>query len=155
MLEGLREQLAASPVRIGLVLAAVAAIFICAGIYVYKTQVAGRLAPTYVPNKEFAPKGGGEKDGVADMYFFYTTWCPHCKTARPAWDEFKAEMDGRKVNGTKIKFTEIDCDKDSATADRYNVKGYPTIKLVHKGEVIEFDAKPQVASLHQFVKTSL
>ena len=155
MLQTIKSHLSQSPIRTAAILIGVAAIFVCAGIYVYRTQVAAKTDPaSYVPNKEFVPTGGATPK-VADMYFFYTTWCPHCKTARPQWDEFKEEMDGQVVNGTRIKFTEVDCDQDRATADRYDVKGYPTIKLVHGDEVVEFDAKPEVSSLHQFVKSAL
>mgnify|MGYP001995477432 CR=1 FL=1 len=127
-------------------------IFTVAAIIVYKRRVQPTLDPNYVPNKEFA---SGRVDQGPAVYFFYTTWCPHCKTAKPIWNEFKASLKEKKVNGQKVEFIEVDCDKDKALADRYNVKGYPTIKLVSGNEVVEYDAKPDLTSLHQFLKSSL
>jgi thiol-disulfide isomerase/thioredoxin len=152
MLARIKSALGDSPIRMFLVAFGVAAIFIVAAVYVYRTQVSPRLDPSYVPNKEFA---GGRMDEGPAVFFFYTTWCPHCKTARPIWDEFKSQMKGKKVNGQEVTFVEVDCDKDKALADRYKVEGYPTIKLATGDKVVEYDAKPDIKSLHQFLETSL
>ena len=34
-------------------------------------------------------------------------------------------------------------------------EGYPTIKLVDNNKIIEYDAKPELDTLHQFLNTSL
>ena len=47
----------------------------------------------------------------------------------------------------------MDCDKDSAMADKFNVEGYPTIKASRAGTVIEFDAKPQINTLTKFLES--
>ena len=130
------------------------AIFICAAVYVYKTYVTPKLNPSYVENKEYINKGDAPPPS-ADIYFFYTTWCPHCKTAMPVWKKFKESIGEKKVKDTRINFIEIDCDKDTATADKFKVDGYPTIKLVHGNRVIEYDAKPSLDTLSQFLNTSL
>ena len=54
----------------------------------------------------------------------------------------------------KINFYEVDCDKDTDTADKFNVKGFPTIKLVRGNQVVEYDAKPDKKTLMEFVTTS-
>jgi hypothetical protein len=36
---------------------------------------------------------------------------------------------------------------------KYKIEGYPTIKLLKDGQVIEFDSKPTQASLKQFLTT--
>ena len=38
---------------------------------------------------------------------------------------------------------------------QYNIEGYPTIKLLKDGQVIEFDAKPTQKTLDQFLNTVL
>jgi thioredoxin domain-containing protein 10 len=125
-----------------------------AGLYVYRRSIAGKLNKKYVANNEFNQKN--KKDITsADIYFFYTEWCPHCKTAKPIWADFKNEMDGKIINGIKLNFFEVDCDKDSTTADKYNVKGFPTIKLMKGNQIIEYDAKPSKVNLIEFVNTSL
>lgn len=117
--------------------------------------------PSYVANKEFIKTksggSGGGSDGDADkhvdIYFFYTSWCPHCKTAFPVWNTLKAEKPN--VKGITINYIEVDCEKDGATAEKYSVEGYPTIKLVHGNSVIEYDAKPELETLKRFIDTSV
>lgn len=131
-----------------------AAIFIAAAIWVYNSYVKPRVDAAYVPNKEFIQDEGGPKD-TADLYFFYTTWCPHCKKAMPVWEKFKEKITPTGVNGVRVNFIEVDCDKDPETAERFNVEGYPTIKLSHNKKVVEYDAKPDIETLTQFLQSSL
>ena len=99
-----------------------------------------------------AGAGPGPGENI-DIYFFYTSWCPHCKTAFPVWNTLKAEKP--KVNGVTINYIEVDCEKDAATAEKYSVEGYPTIKLVRGNSVIEYDAKPELDTLKRFIDTSI
>lgn len=131
-----------------------AAIFIAAAIWVYNSYVKPRVDAAYVPNKEFIQDAGSSND-TADLYFFYTTWCPHCKKAMPVWEKFKENIEPTGMNGVKINFIEVDCDKDPDTAERFNVEGYPTIKLSYNKKVIEYDAKPDMETLNQFLQSSL
>ena len=55
----------------------------------------------------------------------------------------------------RIKFIEIDCDKETAVAEKFKVEGYPTIKLVNKNQIIEYDAKPDLDTLRLFLEKSL
>jgi thiol-disulfide isomerase/thioredoxin len=135
-----------------LIIVLVVIIFMIAALLVYRRYVSNGLKKNYVANNEFTNEGAIES---ADVYFFYTTWCPHCKTAKPIWEDFKAEMKDKKVNGIKINFFEVDCDKDAATSDKFKVKGFPTIKLVKGKQIIEYDAKPNKATLIEFLNSSL
>lgn len=121
--------------------------------YVWDQYISPKLNASYVSNKEFIEKG--DDNDVAEIYFFYTEWCPHCKKARPEWDKFKDMVGENKVNNTNIYFYEIDCDKDTATANKFKVEGYPTIKMTHKDQIYEYDAKPDANNLQQFVNVSL
>ena len=129
-------------------------IFIVIAIYTYKTYIAPSSKTDYVANKEFTT-GCDEDVNSADLYFFYTEWCPHCKTAKPIWKNLKEDIGKKKINGKKIHFIAVDCDKDPTTAEKYKVEGYPTIKLVVGNQVIEYDAKPDVDTLKQFLNVSL
>jgi len=131
-------------------------LFAFAALFIFRRYVSANMNK-YVTNNEFSQKSKLGKSGVsaADIYFFYTEWCPHCKTAKPIWAEFKSKMAGKQINGTSLNFVEVDCDKDTETSDKFNVKGFPTIKLVKGNQIIEYDAKPSVANLTEFVNTSL
>jgi hypothetical protein len=39
--------------------------------------------------------------------------------------------------------------------DKYNIEGYPTIKLIKDNQVIEYDAKPTKLTMEQFLITVL
>ena len=136
-----------------LIILIVSALFISLAIYLYITYVKPKmLEKEYVPNKEIEY----EKEREAELYYFYTTWCPYCKKAKPEWEQLKETYANENINNTKIHFKEIDCDKDSKTADEFNVEGYPTIKLVKtSGEIIEYDAKPNFETLKEFLHTTL
>jgi thiol-disulfide isomerase/thioredoxin len=112
--------------------------------------------PSYVANKEFTKLGGDEGNGNGkrvDVYFFHTSWCPHCKTAEPIWNNLKTEKP--TVKGITINYIEVDCETDAATAEKFSVDGYPTIKLVTGNSVIEYDAKPELETLKRFIETSV
>lgn len=130
-------------------------LFICVAIYVYSVYISPKFSKQYVSNKEFTEDTGTSETNYADLYFFYTSWCPHCKTAFPIWNNLKEEIGDSTVKGTKIKFIEIDCDKEPAIAEKFNVEGYPTIKLVNKKQIIEYDAKPDLDTLKLFLEKSL
>ena len=127
-------------------------LFIIAAIFMLKRIVKPQSKDKFVANDEFRQKPATSS---VDMYIFHTLWCPHCKTAMPIWTDFKNEMDGKTVNGIEIVFHEIDCDKDTATADKFGVKGFPTIKLQYGQQIIEYDAKPSKANLTEFVNRVL
>lgn len=132
-------------------------IFIIAALYVYNTYVTPRLNAEYVNNKEYVNKKDTDEseNATATLYFFYTVWCPHCKTAKPVLKYIKEKIGDNKINGVKLSFVDVDCDKDTETADKFKVDGYPTIKLVKGNKVIEYDAKPDNDTLMQFLNTSL
>jgi thioredoxin 1 len=131
-------------------------VIIIACVYVYIQYVDPKIKSSYVPNKEFASEGNQESSTeTADLYFFYTLWCPHCKKSKPIWEELKAQVGNNTINGVRINFIEVDCDKDSATAEKFKVEGYPTIKMVRGNQIIEYDAKPNLETLNQFLQTSL
>ena len=80
------------------------------------------------------------------------------------WDQFTRDNQGKTVNGYTLNIQEIDCsnDKDAEiknTLDKFNVDGFPSIKLLKDGDqpsqAIDYDAKPQIDSLNQFVSTVL
>jgi thiol-disulfide isomerase/thioredoxin len=135
-----------------LIILFITVLFLIAALYIYKRHIMNRMTEGYVTNNEFAES---KADTSADIYFFHTLWCPHCKTAMPIWNSFKADMEGKKVNGFTLNFFEVDCDKDQATAEKFNVKGYPTIKLMKGNQIVEYDAKPSKDTLVEFVNSAL
>jgi thiol-disulfide isomerase/thioredoxin len=135
------------------------AIFSAISLYYYFYYVYPKVKPSYQPNKELMDGNNGSSSNVAELLLFYVDWCPHCKTAKPIWNELKTEYENKTINGYKIIFTEINCTTETAEIEqmvnKYNIEGYPTIKLLKDGQVIEYDAKPSKATLEQFLNTVL
>jgi thiol-disulfide isomerase/thioredoxin len=124
------------------------------GYYMYKNYTTEQTA--FKANREHVPKG---QNAVATLMLFYVDWCPHCKTAKPEWDSLKAEYDGKQINGYTVVFVEHNCTNESDEVaqlmDKYNIEGYPTIKLIKDNQVIEYDAKPTKSTMEQFLNTVL
>ena len=127
--------------------------FIAATLYTWRRYVTPKINPTYVANNEYSQEQ--KKPDVVDLYYFYTTWCPHCKKSMPIWQSLKSEIGDNSIKGYRINFLEVDCDKDKSLADKFNVQGYPTIKMVKGNTVIDYDAKPIKDTLMEFLNSSL
>ena len=132
-------------------------VFIVVGILYYIYYLAPTLVQKYQPNSEHAEKG--TTGNTAELKFFYADWCPHCKAAKPIINDLKAEYENKTINGYKIIFTDVDCSEESEEVaelmNQYSIEGYPTIKLLKDGHVIEYDAKPTKETLVKFLNTVL
>lgn len=141
-----------------IIISAVILFSILAAFYFYYYVINSNAKSSYKPNSEHVPLGSSQSS-TAELLFFYADWCPHCKAAKPIWTELKTEYQNKTINGYQVIFTEIDCTTESDETDKmmnqYNVEGYPTIKLLKDGQVIEYDAKPSKETLTQFLNTVL
>jgi thiol-disulfide isomerase/thioredoxin len=142
---------------IGIIIAVI--ILVVVGYYVYKQQIVSLTNPTFNANSEHksSSSNGGTSSGEAELMLFYVDWCPHCKTAKPEWEKVKTEYDGKVINGHTVHFSEINCTEESPEVEKmmntYKIEGYPTIKMLKDGQIIEFDAKPTSESLTKFIET--
>ena len=127
-------------------------------IYFFVFKPMSTTPVTYSANSEHnTASSKNSKD--AEIMFFYVDWCPHCKTAKPAWNDVKSEYENKTINGYKVIFTEINCTEETAEVEslmnKYSIEGFPTIKLLKDGQVVEYDAKPTKETLTQFLNTVL
>ena len=138
------------PMMIAILISAI--VMIGVAYMIYKQQFPSSSSIAYKPSSSTS-------NASAEMILFYVDWCPHCKTAKPEWDQVKAEYQDKTINGYKVIFTEINCTNESAEIENviktYKIEGYPTIKLIKDGQIIEYDAKPTKATMEQFLNTVL
>ena len=141
-----------------IIIGAVILFSILAAVY-YFYYVAPQNKAQYKANSEHLMKNNDSTSKSAELLFFFADWCPHCKTAKPIWNDLKAQYENKTINGYKVIFTEVNCSEETAEVDKmmnqYNVEGYPTIKLLKDGQIIEYDAKPSKDTLNQFLNTVL
>lgn len=137
-------------------------VFITVGFSYYYFYLKPYMQATYRATNDGVNhdmSGNNGNGSTAELLFFYADWCPHCKTAKPVWEDLKKEYDNENINGYNIMFTDVNCSTESEQTsklmDKYSVEGFPTIKLLKNGEIIEFDAKPTKDNLNQFLQTVL
>jgi thiol-disulfide isomerase/thioredoxin len=126
------------------------------GYYFYKKYVDSKT--NFHANRENIPNDENSNK-TATLMLFYVDWCPHCKTAKPEWENLKSEYDGQMINGYTVTFEEYNCTNEtsdiSEMLDKYSIEGFPTIKLIKDNQIIEYDAKPTKTTMEQFLNTVL
>ena len=131
-------------------------IFLSASFYVYNYYIKPRLNRTFIENKEFIEKGK-EDYNVAKLYFFYADWCPHSKKAYPKLEKFEKENEQYENILIDYKYIkeENGTEEISMFEKKYKKKidGYPTVLLVYKDQVIEFDTEINNENLLEFFQT--
>jgi thioredoxin 1 len=62
---------------------------------------------------------------------FWAEWCSPCRMLSPVIDELAAEFAG------KIKVGKLNVDQNSSIAERYGIRGIPTLLLFKNREIVE------------------
>ena len=140
--------------KLMLLVSLISIIFIIILFFIYNNFIKDFINKNHVLNKEYINNEKNNNDVL--IIFFYTEWCPYCKQALPEIDKFEKYINGlNEENDYVITLSKIDCDKNTTIADKYKVEGYPTIKLIYKGDIYNYDAKPNSENLKQFLESSI
>ena len=137
-------------------LAVACIIFIGIGFYIYETIIKPNISFSYISNKEFVNDTFNEENNEDILIMlFKTEWCPHCKQSMPEWYKFDDYI--KKLNTIfdyNIKTSIIDCDKQEDIANKYKIVEYPSIILLYKNNIYEYDAAADKDNLISFLKSS-
>lgn len=81
---------------------------------------------------------------------FYAPWCGHCKRLTPEWDKA-----AKQLEGTKIHIAAVDADQHRELGNRFNVQGFPTIKVFGADKLAptDYEGPRQAAGIVRFAKT--
>lgn len=126
-------------------------IFFLISLFIYIKIIHPKINPTYVDNREFVRDN--QEDSMIVMWF-YTQWCPYCKSTYSDWEGFKSDAQLKNFP-IPVEFREVDCEAEVNICDKYNIQEYPSIRIVYKGDVYIYDAEPDRIELMNFLNGSM
>lgn len=80
---------------------------------------------------------------------FYAPWCGHCKRLNPELDAAAPVLAGLKK---PIIIAKVNADKYTRLASKYDVDGYPTLKLFMHGIPVEYNGPRKADLLIRYLK---
>jgi protein disulfide-isomerase A6 len=83
---------------------------------------------------------------------FYAPWCGHCKNLAPEWEEAAQKLAG------SVKLGALDATAHESLAQKYAIKGFPTIKLFSAGKkdkVVDYQGPRDAAGIVEYALRTL
>jgi thioredoxin len=62
---------------------------------------------------------------------FYATWCPHCKSFRPKFEQAAADYDG------PVTFLAANVEDAGDKAKSFGIRSIPSLVLLNEGELVD------------------
>src|SRR3954451_8189365 len=90
------------------------------------------------------------ESSVPVLVDFSAPWCQPCRAIAPLVGQLAGEYDGR------VKVTTVDIDESPATAQKFRIRGVPTLLMIKDGKVVgqQVGAVPK-AKIQQLIESGL
>ena len=87
-------------------------------------------------------------DTTPKLINFNTSWCYWSKKIQPVWDTLTESMKGKDIEILDVK---CDLDKNKDLCERYQVEGFPSIKLVIGNNVLDYEGDRSLDHMKKFI----
>jgi len=87
------------------------------------------------------------------MVEFYAPWCGHCKNLAPEWENAATQLKSQNV-----KLGAIDATSETNLAQRYEIQGFPSIKLFSAGgkdKAVDYNGPREADGIVQYALSTL
>jgi len=88
------------------------------------------------------------------LVMFYAPWCGHCKRLKP---EFEKSAGDLLANDPPVSLVKVDCtEAGKDTCGRFEVRGYPTLKIFRNGELSsDYNGPREAAGITKYMKSQV
>lgn len=114
----------------------------------FDSEVKEKIVPIELSDETFEHLTQASTGATTGDWFikFYAPWCGHCKRLEPTWRELAASI------GHKINIAKVNVDDNPSTAERFDIKGFPTLVFLRRGKYYKYTSSDRtLGSLEKFV----
>jgi len=88
------------------------------------------------------------------LVMFYAPWCGHCKRLKPEFEKASKDL---LSNDPPVTLAKIDCTEDGKEAcNRFEVRGYPTLKIFRSGELSQdYNGPREAAGIVKYMRSQV
>jgi len=117
------------------------------------------LGLAYISADDVVELGDSDFDSkLADMdtalVMFYAPWCGHCKRLKPEFEKSSGDL---LRNDPPVHLVKVDCtEAGKDTCGRFEVRGYPTLKIFKNGELSsDYNGPREAAGITKYMRSQV
>jgi len=88
------------------------------------------------------------------LVMFYAPWCGHCKRLKPEFEKAAGDL---LANDPPVTLAKVDCTEGGKdTCGRFEVRGYPTLKIFKSGELsADYNGPREAGGIVKYMKSQV